>query len=302
LNREGVFSVYVVPSGLPPAVVDPIRVRDGETVVQDLTVPGRGVQIEGRVLDSAGSPIGRARLEIRFSGIDRDFFVTADSAGHYEIEGPSAPRVSLTVSARATGYAVGTTKARVTAQGVVDVVLPRPATVRIPLALEGIVPSAITLGLRKRAQGRTRVPFVRRPCETLSSDPRELECRGILPGYYDMFLDVPGDAPADLGSVRLSEESVVVLDTVVPTRGGTVTGRARTPADTPLVGYLVVVASTDQSAETDKEGRFATRDFPCGRQTLLLFRPASQGPVFAGDAVLDVRVGEMSSADIVVPR
>jgi protocatechuate 3,4-dioxygenase beta subunit len=106
--EPGDYAIFTYAPGLAPSVPTPVTVAEGEIVdtMVDVAVPGA---VAGQVLTAAGEPVEGISVRAtasggRVSGVSLSG--TTDAGGRYRIEGLTPGQVTLSISARARGYAV----------------------------------------------------------------------------------------------------------------------------------------------------------------------------------------------------
>lgn len=207
--ESGDYQVFTYAPGLVPSAPLAVTVAEGEIaeIAVDVAIPGA---VEGRVLRSDGTPVGRAWIHVRTSGgrvhsLSHDAWT--DHEGRYRVEGLTPGLVTVSVfNTKALGYARPAEKGTLVLPGVavetVDFELPVGAEVS---------------GVVKRRDGK---PLTRQYRVELDMGPvphrvayvapdGTFRFDRVYPGSYDLYLE-----PRDLTDFELvaKREGITVAE------------------------------------------------------------------------------------------
>ncbi len=207
--EPGEYQVFTYAPGLAPSAPLAVTVAEGEIaeVAVDVAIPGA---VEGRVLRSDGSPVGRAWIHVRTSGgrvhsLSHDTWT--DHEGRYRVEGLTPGLVTVSVfNTKALGYA------RPAEKGTLAV----PGAAIDTVDFELFVPGEVR-GVVRRRDGK---PLTRQYRVELDMGPvphriayvapdGTFRFERVHPGSYDLYLE-----PRDLTDFELiaKREGITVAE------------------------------------------------------------------------------------------
>jgi Carboxypeptidase regulatory-like domain len=295
--EPGTQPVRVVAPASLPATLVPVHLGEGRTHdLGDLILPAEGVRVMGTALGPGGIPIPDVSLKVRFEEVDKPFTARTDAQGNYELRGPTAQRLSVSIAARAAGYTPAEVTETLVGTRVVDLLLAPVTFVTIEVRSPHHTPPVLSMVLRPV------LPAGRNPVER-SLEPtgkrNTWALRGIHAGTWKLILLAEGFSPIPLGRKVLREPSGHHLgrhDLV--DGGGGILGRVYGPGSERREGVLVTIPDLGLRVRTDQKGNFRFDSVPEGTFALLATGPVVEGHRLRGTGRARVREGKISRASI----
>ncbi|MHC4471194.1 MAG: carboxypeptidase-like regulatory domain-containing protein [Planctomycetota bacterium] len=264
----GSSSVLAVAPGFAPTVFEPVDLVPGEVLeLRDLVLPLRGVALAGRILDTSARPIPGAIVRVRFKGMEGAFETVSDAEGIYELEGPSAPIVHVSVEAEAKGFIPGVVHEAAVRERVIDVTLRRHAILTAQLSYSGERPGTLVISYGSPWSRKRKAVEAE-----LDEDGRTLWCEEMPLGQLHLRLEAGGFAPMELGKHNFLEGKTTSLGAVKLLRGGTIEGRIVARGAYRQWRFDVLLVNPPERVPTDAEGRFRFENVPAGEHHLCLYQ------------------------------
>ncbi len=273
--RDGTFRVpgvlgrvvLVAYAGARVAARAEVDVADDATVPVALTIPGALRQVEGRVVDGRGFPVGGAVVTL--TSLDRAALgaaitVTQDDGTFDTVVGGAGP---LAVDVRHPEHAPRSL--RVDDPG---------HSIRVELG-EG---AALSLEVRgdgcMTGDARVEVRTTCGPVHTGASERVPARLEHLCPGRAAMVVDAPGCIRAERSAV-LPVTGSVDLGRVDLVSGGGAEGEVTDARGDPVAGALVAppdapADATTGTARSGRRGEFTVANLPAGDVTLVATHPA----------------------------